>query len=216
MDRINRRSTRKLLLTVAVAAVLAGVTMAAITVARPAAHPRPGGTLATAAGYLGMSTAELQRELQSGESLAQIANATGGRSTSGLIDALVAAGKARLAAAAAKLPERVAAEVNRVGGPNRPTAVVGYLGVSPAQLRSELRSGKTLAQIADATSGKSAAGLVEAIVAARKARLAALVSTGNLTRAQEAARLRTLNKRVSAAVNRTRRLPPRHQPVPRG
>ena len=51
-------------------------------------------------------------------------------------------------------------------------AAAAYLGISPAQLTGELSSGKTLAQIADASAGKSAAGLTEALVAARKARLA--------------------------------------------
>ena len=48
-----------------------------------------------------------------------------------------------------------------------------YLGVTAAQLQSELQSGKTLAQVAKETSGKSEAGLIEALVAARKERLAA-------------------------------------------
>ena len=38
-----------------------------------------------------------------------------------------------------------------------------YLGLSRAQLRSDLGSGKTLAQVADATPSKSADGLVKAI-----------------------------------------------------
>jgi hypothetical protein len=51
-------------------------------------------------------------------------------------------------------------------------AAAAYLGASPASLASELRTGKSLAQIAAAHgSGKTASGLVEAIVAERKARL---------------------------------------------
>jgi hypothetical protein len=40
-----------------------------------------------------------------------------------------------------------------------------YLGVSTARLREQLRSGNTLAHIASATSGKSEAGLIEALIA---------------------------------------------------
>ena len=72
--------------------------------AQPAAHHRRGGTLATAAGYLGLSPAQLRSELRSGKSLAEIANATRGKSKAGLIGALEAAPKERLAAAAANLP----------------------------------------------------------------------------------------------------------------
>jgi hypothetical protein len=52
------------------------------------------------------------------------------------------------------------------------TAAASYLGTSSASLASELRTGESLAQIAAAHgSGKTASGLVEAIVAERKARL---------------------------------------------
>jgi hypothetical protein len=51
-------------------------------------------------------------------------------------------------------------------------AAASYLGTSPASLASELRTGKSLAQIVAAHgSAKTASGLVEAIVAERKARL---------------------------------------------
>ena len=46
--------------------------------------------------------------------------------------------------------------------------VTSYLGISTQKLFTQLRSGKTLAQIADATSGKSAAGLIDALVAAEQ------------------------------------------------
>jgi hypothetical protein len=47
-------------------------------------------------------------------------------------------------------------------------AAATYLGLTPAELKTQLQSGKTLAQIADATSGKSAAGLIDALVAAEQ------------------------------------------------
>jgi hypothetical protein len=52
------------------------------------------------------------------------------------------------------------------------TAAASYLDTSPASLASELRTGKSLAQIvATHGSAKTASGLVEAIVAERRARL---------------------------------------------
>jgi hypothetical protein len=79
-----------------------------------------------------------------------------------------------------------------------------YLGLRPVQLATELRSGKTLAQIANATPGKSAAGLIDAIVAARKPAIDARVAAGSLTQAKADARLARLRSRVTAAVNRAR------------
>lgn len=46
------------------------------------------------------------------------------------------------------------------------TASSAYLGLSATQLRDELEAGKTLGQIAQATPGKSEAGLVAALLAA--------------------------------------------------
>jgi hypothetical protein len=199
---VKRSLKQKLLAGLALSAILAAVTMAAVTIADPAGHRRSS-PLVTAASYLGVSTAQLKSELRSGKSLGEIANATGGRSSTGLIDTLLAAARARLAAAQANLPKRVAAQVNRPGGRHGPSVAVRYLELTPAQLRAELRSGKTLAQIADATSGKSAAGLIDALVAARTATLAARVAAGALTKSQEAARVATLSRRMTAMVNKT-------------
>ncbi len=127
-----------------------------------------------------------------------------------MIEALEAAPKEKLAAAVAGLPSRITAEVDRprdrMGGRSRVLrAATSYLGLSRAQLRAELRSGKTLAQIADATSGRSEAGLVVALVAARKATIAASVKAGTITQAQANALLPDLVSRVTARVNRVER-----------
>jgi hypothetical protein len=57
-----------------------------------------------------------------------------------------------------------------------------YLGVSRARLRSELRSGKTLAQLAGATDDRSAAGLLRALNEVRANRLRAALASGRLRR----------------------------------
>jgi hypothetical protein len=212
---MRRSRKQKLLMGIAVLAVLAGGTMAAVTAARPTPHPHPG-ALASAAGYLGVSTPQLKSELQSGKSLAQVASATGGKSKAGLVDRLVASEKARLSAALGSVRERVERQVDRTGGQVRPRAgvVAHYLGLRPVEVQRQRRAGRSLAQIADATSGKSAAGLIEAIVGARKAMLAVRVAAGRITPAQEQARLARLAKHVTAAVNRTQ--PPRARSSSRG
>jgi hypothetical protein len=158
--------------------------------------------LAAAAGYLGVAPARLQVAVRAGNSLAQIAATTPGKSEAGLVAALVGAKQARLSAISAKLSRRVKAEVNRVPGQGIAAVVRGYLGLTQAQLRSERRAGRTLAQIADATSGKSAAGLIAAIAAERRTKLAGMVTAGKLTRTQLALREATLQARATRFVNR--------------
>ena len=81
-----------------------------------------------------------------------------------------------------------------------------FLEESPEQqqLRAELRSGRTLAQVASATGGKSEAGLIEALVAAKKAALQASVRAGTITQAQANARLPKLLSSVTARVKRAK------------
>jgi hypothetical protein len=66
-------------------------------------------------------------------------------------------------------------------------AAQSYLGLSDEALKADLQGGHTLAQIADATPGKSSAGLVDALNAAAKAKLDPYVAAGKLTSDQEAA-----------------------------
>lgn len=83
------------------------------------------------------------------------------------------------------------------------TAAAKYLGISEATLRSDLASGKSLSQIASTTSGKSAAGLKAAIIAAEKTRLAGAVSSGRITSKQEQQRLARLSSRIDSLLTRT-------------
>jgi hypothetical protein len=76
-----------------------------------------------------------------------------------------------------------------------------YLGISVETLRSDLRSGKTLAQVADATAGKDTAGLVAALFAAGKRHLEQEVSAGRLTRTQADQLASGLQARVQAQVD---------------
>jgi hypothetical protein len=56
-------------------------------------------------------------------------------------------------------------------------AAATYLGVPPAELANELRSGKSLDEVAAATPGKSAAGVVRALTSAKRRRLNVLSAT---------------------------------------
>ena len=78
-----------------------------------------------------------------------------------------------------------------------------YLGISEKQLLSDLRGGKTLAQVAQAQ-GKSVSGLEQAIVSAETTRLDALVSKGYLTKAQEQRRLSLITRAIDRLVEHAR------------
>ena len=80
-------------------------------------------------------------------------------------------------------------------------AVTKYLDITPQQLRSELRAGKSLAQIATAH-GKTVDGLVNVIVAPAKARLDKAVEKGRLTRQRADQILGRLTDAVEQAVQR--------------
>jgi hypothetical protein len=186
--------------------------------------------LQAAADYLGVDVATLLGDLRSGKSLAQIADATKGKSADGLISALVADANAKLAAAvkdgkltqarsdaiSGKLQQWITALVRRTL-PALPVRPLGphhlavplwggnlkvasdYLGIPLATLLADLRSGKTLAQEAQAKN-KSVDGLVQALIADAKAKLAAAVKAGKLTQAQADMFLENLTKRVTDRV----------------
>lgn len=92
--------------------------------------------------------------------------------------------------------------------PDRPLFGIGplgaamqYFGITPAELFSQLASGKSLAQIATAH-GKSVRGLESAMVAAMRARLDRARQNGLLSSSQEEQLLSRLRSRISSLVNR--------------
>jgi hypothetical protein len=82
-------------------------------------------------------------------------------------------------------------------------AAASYLGVTETKLASELQAGKTLAKVA-ADQGKTADGLVQALVDARTKELDAAVKAGRLTKADEQMLLSGLKQRITDFVNGTR------------
>jgi hypothetical protein len=199
---------------------------AAVVRGYAAGHIVGGGLLSAASTYLGLDKATIVADLKAGQSLAQIA--VGQKKTAdGLVAALLAPVKLHLDAAVAasrltaaqetavlsRLQTLVTALVNRTLPVKpftpaihvNPNSIIGagltYLGVDLKTLFTQLRSGKTLADVANATPGKSAAGLVDAVVAATKDRLDAQVAAGRLTSAQETSLLATFRTSVTALVN---------------
>jgi len=211
---------------IAAIAVIVGVVIAIVSAgnySRHGAHGfrgsgRWGSMTAQAASYLGITQTELRQELKNGETLAQIADSRSGRSAGGLIDALVRAraafavtSRAHEEPSAAQLEvlrRRVTARVDgTASGSARELIVARYLGVSAAQIHSEQRAGRSLAEIADATSGKSAAGLSAELISVRRAAIAAGVRSGTLSPALAAARLATLATSVGNEVDHKPRTP---------
>jgi len=78
-----------------------------------------------------------------------------------------------------------------------------YLGMTPWQLKHQLKQGKSLADVANATTGKSASGLVDALSAAIKTKLDAKVAAGRLSSTREGTILANLNTKLTALVNST-------------
>lgn len=78
-----------------------------------------------------------------------------------------------------------------------------YPGLTPLELRHQLRQGKSLADIANATPGKSASDLVNVLSAAIKTKLDAKVAAGRLSSTQEATILSNLAPKLTALVNAT-------------
>lgn len=158
--------------------------------------------------YLGTTPAGLKAKLP-GTSLAAIANATPNKSRAGLVAYLVKAADdaiAKLLAdgkitkdqadkATASVPDHIAKFVDHTYAKPTPRAVtpkvqmfigdaIGaartYLGLQPADLMAQLRAGKSLGEIANATANKSRDGLIAAITTQANA---------NIDKAQQGQRL---------------------------
>jgi transposase-like protein len=85
------------------------------------------------------------------------------------------------------------------------SAAATYLGLSRTQLLDQLRSGKSLAQVAKSR-GKSVNGLEQAMSSAIRSRLDKAVAAGRITKAQEQQILSRLSSRLANLINR---MPPR-------
>ena len=154
--------------------------------------------LQTAADYLGVTREQLQRKLGSGQSLAQIA-AAAGKPQTGLEQALGRVATSRLEQRSRSAPGAHRRQHARLHRHRLRLAAAAYLGLTPAALAQQLRSGVSLAQIADRTPGHSAAGLVDALLQSRLTQIKAAKPGAG----RDAARLAKLRRRITALVEKT-------------
>jgi hypothetical protein len=83
-------------------------------------------------------------------------------------------------------------------------AAADYLGVSASTLLGDLRSGRSLAEVADSADGKSRAGLIDALVAYQKSQVDSAVKAGKLSQGQADRLTANLQQRIAALVDATR------------
>jgi hypothetical protein len=184
-----------------------------------------GDSLTAAAKYLGLSESDLRSKLNDGQSLADVAKAQG-KDLTGLKQAIVDTAKADLDKAVAdknltqsqadavltRLKSGIDDLVDgqlRFHGPGRfEKPFIGgnldgaakYLGLSASDLKTKLRDGQSLADVARAQ-GKDVAGLQQAIVDATKADLDKAVADKKLTQSQADDILAGVKDHVADMVN---------------
>ena len=163
-----------------------------------------------AATYIGITVDQLRTELGTTKSLADVAIAHG-KTRDGLIQALMAAEQTNITTL---VDQKGAPQGRGPGGPGRPgdrgvigdsfAAAATCLGTTTADLRTKTQAGQTLAQIAAATAGKSRDGLVAALTADAKAKIAAAQAAGTITADQATQLGNGLADRITRLVDSTR------------
>jgi predicted XRE-type DNA-binding protein len=185
--------------------------------------------LSAAAKYLGLSASALRTQLSNGKSLADVAKAQH-KDVNGLQDAIVASvqadldkavtakqltqdqANAALSAVKSHIGDLVNGKLNFRVGPrfghkglvfgagDQLAAAAKYLGLSESALQTQLRNGKSLADVAKAQN-KDVKGLEDALVAAQQKQLDKLVTAKKLTQSQADALLSRLKSHVDDLVN---------------
>jgi polyhydroxyalkanoate synthesis regulator phasin len=177
------------------------------------------GALAVAGGSAGIAASQADSPKEESQAVIDDAAKQLGVEPSALGNALKAALKNRVdaAVAAGRLTKEQGDELKaridagdvplfggfhhgRLGHLEQLDAAADYLGVTEAQLRDDLSSGKTLAQVAQ-DRGKSVDGLVQAMTDAVEKRLDAAVAAGRLTQAQADTVLADVKQRITDRVN---------------
>lgn len=173
--------------------------------------PHGGDLLAAAATYIGITPEALRTELGITKSLADVAVAHG-KTRDGLITALTAASATQIGQLVDQkggAPRPGGPNGGPNGGPGRAgfgpslAAAGTYLGITADDLRTKLQSGQTLAQVANATSGKSRDGLIQALVADANAKIDQALKDGKISADQAAQQKATVTARVTAQVDMT-------------
>jgi len=204
----------------------------------PGAHSRGGfggfggfggvNLLQDAAGVIGISEQTLQSDLQSGQTVAQVA-AANGSSAQDVISALVgdettainsleSSGKISSSQAGqieSGLTQMVTSFVNQTRPSGGPRAGAGGLsqqaavqaaataiGISASTLQSDLRSGKSIADIASANN-VSTGSVITAVTSAVDSQISSLESSGKITSAQASTLTSEVQSRVTDWVDGT-------------
>ena len=82
-------------------------------------------------------------------------------------------------------------------------SAAGYLGMKPMDLATQLKTGKSLAEVAGTTAGKSRDGLVAALTTAATTRIDAAVSDGTISADQATMAKQKLSAEISKLVDHT-------------
>ena len=216
---MKRDLRRNFLIALALAAVIAGVIIAAApggdhrhgSFRQAPKQQRPRKESQLAADYLGLSRSELLRRLRAGGTLTQIVQGIPGRSTHGLIDAMLGPRVEALErsdlprpvvrARVQSLREKVVAEMTEPLRRGDMAVAAIRIGLSEDHLRKRLEGGETLAQIAS-TKKISRTALIDALVAVKAERLEAALRNKSITAGQEQKGLALLRGRVSREADR--------------
>jgi len=182
-----------------------------------------GSYFTAAATYIGITEAQLRTELGTDKSLADVAIAHG-KTRDGLIAALTAAQQQNIATLVDQ--KGIGARPNPAngygpgpgygrgpGGRNvigdSEAAAATYLGTTAAELETKMRAGQTLAQIANATAGKSRDGLLNALVADATAKIDAAQKAGTITADQATQQKTNLSTRLAQFIDNSGPFPGR-------
>jgi len=182
-----------------------------------------GSYFTAAATYIGITEAQLRTELGTDKSLADVAIAHG-KTRDGLIAALVAAQQQNITTLVDQ--KGIGARPNPAngygpgpgygrgpGGRNvigdSEAAAATYLGTTTADLETKMRAGQTLAQIANATAGKSRDGLLNALVADATAKIDAAQKAGTITADQATQQKTNLSTRLAQLIDNSGPFPGR-------
>jgi hypothetical protein len=160
--------------------------------------------LSAAATYIGITTDQLRTELGTDKSLADVAVAHG-KTRDGLIQALVAASQTSITTLVDQKgigAQRGPGDRGVIG--DQLSVAATYLGTTTDELRTKMQTGQTLAQIAAATSGRSRDGLVAALTADAKAKIAAAQAAGTITADQATQLTNDLADKIVRFVDSTR------------
>ena len=182
-----------------------------------------GSYFTAAATYIGITEAQLRTELGTDKSLADVAIAHG-KTRDGLIAALTAAQQQNIATLVDQ--KGIGARPNPANGygpgpgfgrgpgdrnviGNSLATAATYLGTTAADLETKMRAGQTLAQIANATAGKSRDGLLNALVADATAKIDAAQKAGTITADQATQQKTNLSTRLAQLIDNSGPFPGR-------